>query len=155
MEMHYFILAMRRIRNDWWISALTILALAVGVSATMTSQLVIRMLDADPLPGRSQSLFYVRADPQPASEDAKPLPDMLDYRTAADLWSLRGQDRGALVADGSMPLQDERGKALTDATFLATTRDFLRSFERGFVLDPLGVALTSRGSLPQSSFRTD
>ncbi|MDY1549574.1 ABC transporter permease [Luteibacter sahnii] len=132
MEMHYFILAMRRIRNDWWISALTILALAVGVSATMTSQLVIRMLDADPLPGRSQSLFYVRADPQPASEDEKPLPDMLDYRTATDLWSLRGQDRGALVADGSMSLQDERGKALIDATFLATTSDFFTLFRTRF-----------------------
>ena len=67
------------------ITALMVLAIAVGIGASMTTLTVVYLLSGDPLPGRSGDL-YPQLDANPNSKGREPY-DVLDYRSAFDLWS--------------------------------------------------------------------
>ena len=57
MGAYYLRLALRALRNSPVLTALMVLALAVGIGASMTMLTVLHVLSGDPLPGRSSAVL--------------------------------------------------------------------------------------------------
>src|SRR5690606_3559680 len=60
---YYFNLALRSFRRNRALTALMVMAIALGIGACMTTLTVFRVLSGDPIPGKSGQLFYVQLDP--------------------------------------------------------------------------------------------
>src|ERR1043165_2699647 len=66
MLVYYLDLALRSLWRHRGLTALMIAAIAFGIGASMTTLTVLHVLSADPIPAKSDRLFYVQVDPQPA-----------------------------------------------------------------------------------------
>ena len=53
---YYFDLALRSFRRNRILTALMVLAIALGIGASMTTMTVFHVLSGDPLPGKSGSM---------------------------------------------------------------------------------------------------
>jgi putative ABC transport system permease protein len=126
---YYFDLALRSLKRNKTLTALMVLAIAVGIGASMTTLTVMRLLSGDPLPGRSQHIFYPQVDPDPANKDSDEPYDELDYHSAVDLWSAKRADRQALVVSSPIkvaaPGSDVPASKLD---MLSATADFFPMF---------------------------
>lgn len=60
---HYFEHAWRSFRRTSWLTALIILAIGLGIGASMTMVTVLHVMSGDPLPDRSSKLFYPHLEP--------------------------------------------------------------------------------------------
>jgi len=61
---YYVDLALRSLRRNQALTALMVLAMALGIGASMTTLTVLHVLSGDPLPGRSSTLYYAQVDPR-------------------------------------------------------------------------------------------
>lgn len=130
---YYLELAWRAILRDKWLSALMVAALAVGIGACLTTTTVFHVLSGDPLPGRSQNVFYVQSDGDPQHRSADAPWDLLDYRTAKDLAGLSSPGRYAMVASSAATVsRPDRGFQPLAGHFLATNRGFFEMFRPPF-----------------------
>jgi putative ABC transport system permease protein len=131
---YYFNLALRSFKRNKVLTALMVLAIALGIGASMTTLTVMHLLSGDPLPGRSDTLFYAQVDASPVTGRKRREPlDMIDYRSAMDLWSARRADRQTMVAQSPVKLQapDAQVPPLM-TTMLSTTSDFFAMFDVPF-----------------------
>lgn len=130
---YYMHLAFQSLKRNRVLTALMILAIAVGIGASMTTLTVMHILSGDPLPGRSGQIFYPQVDARPDDEDGQEPPDVLDFRSAVDLWTAHRADRQALIARGDIRLlaPDTHIPALK-LPLLATTADFFSMFDVPF-----------------------
>ena len=88
-------IATKSIKRNPVLTAIIILGIALGICASTTFTTVRHMFARDPLPGKSDKLFYVRMDnwdparPYPTSEsgpkNANPLPPSLAFRDVTEL----------------------------------------------------------------------
>ena len=127
---YYFDLALRSLRRNTVLTSLMVLAIAVGIGASMTTLTVMHLLSRDPLPGRSTHLFYPQVNPTPKGyERGDQPPDVMDYRSAMDLWAARRADRQTLVIDSQLRVTapDAHVPPLM-ARMLSTTADFFPMF---------------------------
>ena len=69
---YYIQLASRSLRGSMMLSTLMVIAIAFGVGASMTTLTVLRLLSADPIPAKSQRLFYVQIDARPRDDGDAP-----------------------------------------------------------------------------------
>lgn len=149
MFAYYLDLAMRSLRRSPVLSALMVLAIAVGIGASMTTLTVMHLLSGDPLPGKSAHIFFPQVDPTPADwyNPSHPL-DVMDDRSAVDLWSAHRAARQGLVAQSpvkvSAPGSDRPPSMLT---LMATTSDFFPMFEVPFAY---GSAWTPADEMDQT-----
>jgi hypothetical protein len=65
MFAYYLDLAFRSLKRNKVLTALMVIAIAVGIGASMTTLTVMRLLSGDPIPARSAHLFYAQIDPDP------------------------------------------------------------------------------------------
>ena len=130
---YYVLLAFQSLKRNKMLTALMILAVAVGIGASMTTLTVMRILSGDPLPGRSAQIFYPQVDPDPGDKDNHEPRDVMDYRSAVDLWAAHRADRQALIAKASVRVMapDADIPALK-LRMLATTADFFPMFNVPF-----------------------
>src|SRR5690348_7894014 len=98
MFAYYLDLALRSLKRNKALTALMVLAIAVGIGASMTTLTVMHLLSGDPLPGKSANIYYPQVDATPAGYAKGGPVDMLDYHSAVDLWSAHRADRQALIA---------------------------------------------------------
>ncbi|MEO7068619.1 MAG: ABC transporter permease [Rhodanobacter sp.] len=130
---YYFDLALRSLKRNKVLTALMVLAIAVGIGASMTTLTVMHLLSGDPLPGRSQHIFYPQVDASPAGYAKGGPLDMLDYHSAVDLWSAHRADRQALIANSDVKVRAPEGKLPPlMVPMLATTSDFFAMFNVPF-----------------------
>jgi putative ABC transport system permease protein len=61
---YYFKLALRSFRRNKVLTTLMVLAIALGIGAAMTTLTVFKVLSGDPIPHKSEQLFYVQLDPR-------------------------------------------------------------------------------------------
>jgi putative ABC transport system permease protein len=107
---YYFKLALRSFKRNKVLTALMVLAIALGIGASMTTLTVFYVLSGDPVPTRSKQLFYPQMDPQsmngytPGEEPAQQL-SRLDAETL--LREKRG-DRQALMSGGSLAITPQQ-----------------------------------------------
>ncbi len=69
---YYFALARTRLLETKGMSAALILALGLGIGASMTMLTVVRTMTWDPLPGRSEHLYHPFIDALPTSYEVRP-----------------------------------------------------------------------------------
>ena len=134
MFAYYLDLAIRSLRRNKLLTVLMILAIAIGIGASMTTLTVMHLLSGDPLPGKSAHIFYPQVDPTPADWYNKSHPlDAMDYRSAVDLWSARRADRQAIVVQSQVKVSaPEADRPPMMLTMLATTSDFFPMFDVPF-----------------------
>ena len=130
---YYLDLALRSLKRNKVLTALMVLAIAVGIGASMTTLTVMHLLSGDPLPGKSGKLFYPQLNPAPTGTSNHGPFDLLDYRSAMDLWSAHRADRQTLIVGGDIKLRTPgvNVPALM-VPMLATTTDFFPMFDVPF-----------------------
>lgn len=135
MFAYYLDLAIHSLERNRLLTVLMVLAIAIGIGASMTTLTVMHLLSGDPLPGKSAQLFYaqVNGNPTPDYKHAEP-PDMMDYRSAMDLWEAHRADRQTLVTVPKalkVRTPDSTRPPLMEQT-LFTTSDFFPMFDVPF-----------------------
>ncbi|MFC4729032.1 ABC transporter permease [Coralloluteibacterium thermophilus] len=135
MLAYYFELALRSFRRNRVLTALMVLAIALGIGASMTTLTVFHVLSGDPLPGHSQTRYRVQLDPHPMSgytPGEEPTEQVTRYDAERLLREARG-DRQALMTTGRVAIEPDRADI---APFYARTRyasaDFFPMFDVPF-----------------------
>ncbi|HEX5340486.1 MAG TPA: ABC transporter permease [Gammaproteobacteria bacterium] len=130
MLSYYLNLALRSLKRNPALTLLMVLAIAVGIGASMTTLTVMHLLSGDPLPGKSAHIFFPQVDPTPASWYNKSHPlDMMDYHSAVELWSAHRADRQALVVQSPVKVSAPGvNRPPLMLTLMSTTADFFPMF---------------------------
>ena len=136
MFAYYCSLAMRSFKRNKALTALMVLAIALGIGASMTTLTVFHVLSGDPIPQKSDRLFYPRIDPRSKSgftPGDEPEWQMARFDAEALLREMRG-DRQAIMTAGGVAIEPERdgmNPFVADARY--TTADFFPMFDVPFV----------------------
>lgn len=107
MLSYYLALALRSLKRSPVLSGLMVLAIGLGIGASMTMLTVLHVMTDDPLPGRSGNLYAPMIDPRPlsrssAGQGADDLPDGLTWPDAVNLLRAQRADRQAAMSAGQM-----------------------------------------------------
>ena len=136
MFSYYLDLALRSFRRNKALTALMVLAIALGIGASMTMLTVLHVLSGDPLPGKSAQLYYPQVDPrdnmgyQPGKSDPM---DQVSWIDGMNLLRAQRANRQALMAGGKVavqPVQSALDPFYEDARY--TTVDFFSMFDVPF-----------------------
>ncbi|MGH8080673.1 MAG: ABC transporter permease [Lysobacter sp.] len=132
---YYFQLALRSFKRNKVLTALMVLAIALGIGAAMTTLTVFYVLSGDPLPGKSQQLFYPRLDPRPKNTytPGDKAHDLFTRFDAETLLREKRADRQALMTSGNVAIEPRRDALppfRQDTRF--TSADFFPMFEVPF-----------------------
>lgn len=129
---YYFRLALRSFRRNKALTALMVLAIALGIGASMTTLTVFHVLSGDPIPQKSDKLFYPRIDPRSKmgfTPGEDPEWQMTRFDAETLLREARG-DRQALMSAGNVALEpDKPGLDPFYASSRYTTADFFPMFD--------------------------
>jgi putative ABC transport system permease protein len=136
MFTYYLDLALRSLRRNKALTALMVVAIALGIGASMTTLTVLHVLSGDPLPGRSSQLYYPQLDPQDMDgyrEGGDP-PRQVSWIDGMNLLKAKRADRQALMTGGAVPIQPAQASIdpfFEDARY--TTADFFAMFDVPFL----------------------
>ncbi|HET7359141.1 MAG TPA: ABC transporter permease [Rhodanobacteraceae bacterium] len=133
---YYLDLAVRSLKRNKVLTALMVLALALGIGACITTLTVLHLLSGDPLPQKSATLFYPQVDPAPKdgyiAGQTKPPPQMT-YVDADNLLRAHRAKRQAMVAlSQAKVLPKQGGKHPFYSDSVMTTSDFFPMFDVPF-----------------------
>jgi putative ABC transport system permease protein len=133
---YYLDLALHSLGRNKVLTALMVLALALGIGASMTTLTVLRLLSGDPLPQKSAQLFYAQVDPypkdRPFSRSGK-LPWLMSYIDAMNLVHARQAPRQAAMALSRVKLAPaNNGQHPFFSDGVMTTADFFTLFDVPF-----------------------
>lgn len=133
MFAYYFKLGLRSLRRNPILTSLMVLTLAVGVATSMSTLTVLRAMSGDPIPSKSDRLFVVQVDNQPAeTPEGEPPSPHLSWIDARELLAAGdGQRRTAMYAIGGVvEAEGEAGNLLING--MAVGADFFPMFEVPF-----------------------
>ncbi|HEY8586251.1 MAG TPA: ABC transporter permease [Rhodanobacter sp.] len=136
MFAYYVDLALRSLKRNKALTALMVLAIALGIGASMTTLTVLHVLSGDPLPGRSAHLYYPQIDPQDLKGmlSGKEPPRQVTLIDGMNLLHARRADRQALMTGGEVPIEPPQGTL--DPFYVTaryTTADFFAMFGTPFL----------------------
>jgi putative ABC transport system permease protein len=132
---YYLDLALRSFRRNKVLTALMVLAIGLGIGASMTTLTVFHVLSGDPIPSKSHRLFYVQLDP--ATKDGytpgeEPADQLTRYDAETLLKEHRG-DRQAMMTGGELAVEPQRaGLAPFSLSSRYATSDFFPMFDVPF-----------------------
>ncbi len=134
---YYLDLAIRSLRRNKVLTTLMVLALALGIGASITTLTVLRLLSSDPLPQKSAQLFYPQVDPypgnQPFSRTGKKLPWLMGYVDAMNLIRAHKAERQAAMALSQVKVSPQSsGNKPFYADGVLTMADFFPMFDTPF-----------------------
>jgi putative ABC transport system permease protein len=131
---YYLNLALRSLRRNPVLTVLVIVALGIGIGASMTTLTVVRAMSADPIPGKSAQLFAVELDnwgPDVPADRASH--EQLSYPDAeALLRSHRGRLQTAMYSTEFIATPANSGVRPALATGRAVNADFFQMFQAPF-----------------------
>ena len=135
MLAYYFNLALRSFRRNKALTALMVLAIALGIGACMTTMTVFRVLSGNPIPEKSERLFYVQLDAEPQRYFTPgDEPDSQTTRfDAENLLREKRAKRQAMMTGGSVSITPEHADLpsfYVDARY--TSSDFFPMFDTPF-----------------------
>ncbi|HET7562588.1 MAG TPA: ABC transporter permease [Rhodanobacteraceae bacterium] len=110
MFSYYLGLAWRSMRRSPVLTALMVVAIGLGIGASMTMITVLHVMSGDPLPGLSAKLYVPMLDPRPASDGkAAPddVPDGFTWPDAMNLLRAQRADGQAAMAQGIAAVHPE------------------------------------------------
>ena len=129
---YYLNLALRSFKRNKALTALMVLAIALGIGASMTTLTVFHVLSGDPIPDKSDRLFYVQLDPE-TMQGYRPGEEPESQLTRFDAETLLAQKRGMrqlLTSGGQVVITPEKSGAtpeLVDARY--SSADFFPMFD--------------------------
>lgn len=129
---YYLDLALRSLGRNKALTALMVLAIALGIGASMTTLTVLHVLSGDPLPGQSARLYYPQIDPR-TRDGYRPgaAPEtQLTWIDGMNLLHAHRAQHQALMTGGAVALQPEQpgmDPFYADARY--TTADFFPMFQ--------------------------
>ena len=131
MLSYYFNLALHSLKRNRVLTGLMVLAIAMGIGASMTTLTVMHVLSGDPLPGRSGSLYYPQLDPRDMNDYGPGVepPDQLTWTDGQYLLKAKRAARQALMTEGMVALQPtQSGIDPFQSAALYTSADFFPMF---------------------------
>ena len=108
MFAYYLDLALRSLKRNPVLTALMVLAIGLGIGASMTMITVLHVMSGDPLPGRSAKLFVPMLDPrtpdnaQNTRAGLRGTPDAFTWVDAMNLLREHRADRQAAMSAGTV-----------------------------------------------------
>jgi len=141
---YYFDMALRSLKRNKVLTALMVLAIGLGIGASMTMITVLHVMSGDPLPEKSGVLYYPTLDPRPLdgrnrdsdTSGARPgrdaSVDNFTYVDAMALLHARRASRQAMMAGGGVLVQsadDRRNVRPAFEVARYTTADFFAMFD--------------------------
>ncbi|HTW73968.1 MAG TPA: ABC transporter permease [Steroidobacteraceae bacterium] len=141
MFAYYFGLAVRSLRRNIVLTSLMILAIGVGIGASMTTLTIFRTMSGDPIPDRSRQLFAVQIDNYgpitlgsiKAFLTSDSLPTNLTYMDAVALMRAHAAPRQAAMFGTTVAVTpSDPGKLPFQVPARATYADFFSMFEVPF-----------------------
>jgi putative ABC transport system permease protein len=132
---YYFDLALRSFRRNKALTALMVLAIALGIGASMTTLTVFHVLSGDPIPNKSGILFYPQLDPQVKKNytPGEDPPEQLTRYDAERLLHDKRGDRQAMMTGGSVGIEPQQsGMDAFYADSRYTSADFFEMFDAPF-----------------------
>ncbi|AKK65307.1 ABC transporter ATP-binding protein [Xanthomonas oryzae pv. oryzicola] len=133
---YYFTLALRSFRRNKILTALMVLAIALGIGASMTTLTVFCVLSGDPIPQKSDRLFNVLVDPQPKAgflPGEEPDGQVTRFDAEALLREKRAKHQ-ALMTGGSLAIEPaKRGLSAFKSEARYTSADFFPMFQPPFL----------------------
>jgi len=136
MFFYYFRLALRSFARNKVLTSLMVLAIALGIGASMTTLTVFKVLAGDPIPHKSDKLYYVQLDPA-TREGYQPDQEPESQLTRFDAEELlrQGKAKRQAVMTGGGGIVEPRIDALkpfsVDARY--TSADFFPMFDTPFL----------------------
>lgn len=133
---YYLNLALRSFKRNKALTALMVLAIALGIGTSTTMLAVLHNLSGDPIPARSGMLYHPQIDPRPASlpgADPEP-PDDLTWQDANALYALPGAGKRVMTSSNWLPVRtDVPNSPLSMETTRATTAELFGMFNLQFL----------------------
>lgn len=128
---YYMDLALRSLKRNKVLTALMVLAIGLGIGASMTMITVLHVMTANPIPDRSTQLFYPQIDPQSMENyrQGEDPPDQLTWIDAMNLLHAHRGSRQVAMTGGQVAVKPSGGKArafFADARY--TSADFFDLF---------------------------
>ncbi|RDS79201.1 ABC transporter permease [Dyella monticola] len=105
---HYCLLALYSFKRSKTITALMIIAIGLGIGASMTMITVLHVMSGDPLPGRSAHLYVPVIDPHPISHTTSKdtvVDGSMTWTDAMYLLHAAHADRQAAMSSGTLPVR--------------------------------------------------
>ncbi|KGI78597.1 ABC transporter permease [Oleiagrimonas soli] len=136
---YYLDLALRSLKRNWIMTALMVLAIGLGIGASMTMLTVLNVMTRDPLPGRSAHVYRPYLNPLPLSYHDEPgkvggPTTGLTWPDAKALLEAHKGVRQAAMARGYLTARSDRsGVQPKSVGGSFTTRDFFTMFGVPFV----------------------
>ena len=135
MLSYAFQLALRGFRRNTVLTALMVLAVALGIGVAMSMFTVLHNLAGNLLPQRGDEVFHPQIDPRPADLPGarRAPPDNLTYIDALNLYHLDQARQRALMSASWLPLRSTvAGSPLRMENLRATTHGFFPMFDVPF-----------------------
>ena len=137
MFSYYLKLGWLSIRRNPFLSALMIAAIAVGIGASMTIITVNHVMSGNPIPQKSDQLFYVQLDgwdPNKYDEDEFEPPDQVTYLDAMALMKADKAYRQVASNRSTLVLEPQgEGERPFSVSTRNTWADFFPMFELPFI----------------------
>ena len=133
---YYLKLALHSFKRNKALTVLMVLAIALGIGASMTTLTVFHILSGDPIPARSATLFYPQLAPETMdgfTPGDEPSGQMSRFDAEALLRGKRG-DRQAMMTGGRVAIEPQRASMTPmsiDARY--TTGDMFPMFAMPFL----------------------
>ncbi|MCW8865946.1 MAG: ABC transporter permease [Colwellia sp.] len=137
MFSYYLRLAWISILRHWGLSLVMICAIGLGIGAAMTTITVNYLMSANPIPHKSEQLFYVQLDSwdvnDPFDEGVNP-PDQLTYTDSTNLMKASKAFRQNVQAQAYGVIEPDDADLLPiSVTARANSADFFAMFDVPFI----------------------
>ena len=139
MFAYYLDLALRSFKRNRVLTALMVLALGLGIGASITTLTVLKLLSGDPLPQKSARIFAPELDPLPADSQTPPEKvwrnwgNLMTYTDAMNLLHARKAERQAVMALAQIKVAPRTpGEHPFFSDGVVTTADFFSMFDAEF-----------------------
>ncbi|WP_426700695.1 ABC transporter permease [Rhodanobacter sp. Col0626] len=136
MFTYYLDLALRSLKRNKGLTVLMVLAIGLGIGASMTMITVLHVMTADPLPDKSARLFYPQIDPQDMEgyvAGKEPF-DQFSWPDAMNLLHARKDSHQVAMTGGRVTVRPPQGKSrafFADARYASA--DFFGMFDVPFL----------------------
>lgn len=135
---YYLNLALHSFKRNKVLTALMVLALGLGIGASITTLAVLKLLSGDPLPQKSSLVFAAEIDPLPPEGYTPhavqpPYGNLIPYTDAMNLLHARKAERQAVLTLTQAKIASlQPGERPFFSTAVMTTADFFAMFDAPF-----------------------
>ncbi|HEY4144821.1 ABC transporter permease [Pinirhizobacter sp.] len=131
MFAHYLGLAARSLARNAGLTTLMVVAVGIGIGASMTMITVVHVISGDPLPARSAHLYIPHLDPRPKDASDNLPTDDLSWPDAQALMRGGGASLQAMMSDGLVMVRNSPSEPAAHASYESaryTTPGFFQLF---------------------------